>query len=204
MKHILIFPASQRHDSLNRKLAVWLAQHLIGNVSIDVLESNSVDFPLFNQDLENVSEIIRRIVPVYNRFNAADAVVVVSPEYNGSVSPYLKNTVDWVSRLSRIDPDKYFNPFQEKPLMLASATAGASGGILGLQAARQIFSYLGSVVLAEQLCMPRANAAWDSENNPREPEFTEWAYHAMNRLLTLTGPSLMSDESFELALASNF
>ena len=204
MKHILIFPGSQRHDSLNRKLAVWLAQHLIGNVSIDVLESNSVDFPLFNQDLENDPKIIQHIVPVYNRFNLADAIVVVSPEYNGSVSPYVKNTVDWVSRLSRIEPNEYLNPFQEKPLMLASATAGASGGILGLQAARQIFSYLGSVVLAEQLCMPRAHLAWDEENNPSSTEFIEWADHAMNRLLTLMGLSGMPNETFELALASNF
>jgi NAD(P)H-dependent FMN reductase len=134
----------------------------------------------------------------------ADAIIVVSPEYNGSVSPYVKNTVDWVSRLSRIAPDKYLNPFQEKPLMLSSATAGTSGGVLGLQAARQIFSYLGSVVLAEQLCMPSAHLAWDEENNPSNPEFIEWAFHAMARLLTLTAPSAMLDETFELALASNF
>jgi NAD(P)H-dependent FMN reductase len=164
MKNILVFPASQRKQSINKRVAVEIANILQVNFSVEVLEPDSVDLPLFNQDHEYQSEILEKLEPVYRRFLQADGLIVVSPEYNGSVSPYLKNTVDWVSRLQRTQAEYgYINPFLYKPVLLASATPGGSGGVLGLQSARLIFAYLGSLVMAEQIILPFANQAWHAD-----------------------------------------
>jgi NAD(P)H-dependent FMN reductase len=125
-----------------------------------MLKADAVDFPLFNQDLEHNPTVLNNIERIYQRFLSADGLVVVTPEYNGSVSPYLKNTVDWVSRLPRILGGDYPNPFYHKPILLACATAGSSNGQLGMQSARNVFAYLGGWVVPEQISVPFAQEAW--------------------------------------------
>ncbi|HEY8034365.1 MAG TPA: NAD(P)H-dependent oxidoreductase [Methylobacter sp.] len=182
MKKILIFPGSQRKQSLNRRLAAHFESLLKQEFCVEILEPDIVDLPLFNQDLENDSRVIERVKQVYECFFNADGLVVVSPEYNGSVSPYLKNTVDWVSRLPRIFVGQgYINPFHGKPMLLASATPGQSGGVLGLQSARNVFSYLGSLILAEQITLPYAAEAWDDDGSLIAPYFNAYLEQTLKR-----------------------
>jgi chromate reductase, NAD(P)H dehydrogenase (quinone) len=162
MKKLLIIPGSQRADSLNLRLAVYLAELLALNYQVQVLIPSSVELPLFNQDRERDSAILARVEEVYRQIESADGLMVLSPEYNGSLTPYLKNTVDWVSRLPRVCPEQgYINPFNGKPLLLGCATPGHSGGTLAMIAMRQLFVYLGALVLSEQISLPLAREAWD-------------------------------------------
>lgn len=118
---------------------------------------------------------------------------MLSPEYNGSVSPYLKNTVDWVSRLQRVLGDQgYINPFFNKPLFLACAAPGGSGGVLGLQSARNLFGYLGSLVLAEQIKLPYAAGAWDEDGSFADPFLNE----SIQKILARFGRVVESSSGF--------
>ncbi len=117
-----------------------------------------MDLPLFDQDLEQAGPSRDRVIALHERFEAADGLIVASPEYNASVSPYLKNTIDWISRLAHVDARfADSRAFLHKPLLLASASTGWSGGTLGLQSARTIFAYLGCLVNAEQICVSYAD-----------------------------------------------
>ncbi len=181
MKTILVFSGSQRKESHNQRLAAYLADLMSDSFQIDMLHPSDIEFPLFNQDLEKNIDLIEKIAAIHARFMRADGFLMVCPEYNGSVTPFLKNTVDWISRLPRISPERFINPLQEKPLLLASATAGGSGGILGLQSARQIFTYLGCLILAEQICMPFAQKAWSDDGRPKDDYINNYIEHAMAR-----------------------
>ena len=83
-----------------------------------MLIPEDVNLPLFNQDLEQSEPVLSEVMALQARFKAANGLVVSSPEYNGHVSPYLKNTIDWVSRLPRID-SRYAadDPFRGKPVL---------------------------------------------------------------------------------------
>jgi len=168
---LLLFPGSLRRESYQRRLIEYIRPSLADHCEADILEA---DLPLFNQDLEQDPFVIARVEAVHRRFTVADGFVIASPEYNGHVSPYLKNTVDWVSRLSRIDPRfADSRPFRGKPLLLASASTGWTGGLLGLRDARTLFGYLGCLVQAEQICVSDA-AHWSSEGSFRfEPAFAD-------------------------------
>jgi chromate reductase len=151
---LLFFPASLRRQSHQRRLLDYFAESISGSCEIDMLTPEDVNLPLFNQDLEQSEPVLSEVIALQARFKAADGFVVASPEYNGHLSPYLKNTLDWVSRLPRIDV--HFakeNPFRGKPVLLASASTGWTGGLLGLQSARSVFSYLGCLVTADQICV---------------------------------------------------
>jgi len=90
MRRILIFPGSQRRHSLNRLLALRFESLLKQDFYTEILEADAVDLPLFNQDMENDPGVLDKVIPVYERFHNANGLIVATPEYNGSISPYLK------------------------------------------------------------------------------------------------------------------
>jgi chromate reductase, NAD(P)H dehydrogenase (quinone) len=167
---LLLFPASLRAASHQRRLADHFAQALCETCEIDVLAAGEADLPIFNQDLEAEPGVLERAAAAHRRFAAAEGLVVATPEYNGHVSAYLKNTVDWVSRLPRIDPAAA-DAFRGKPVLLASASTGWSGGLLGLRDARTLFAYLGCLVSAEQICVSDADHWAAQESFVFEPAF---------------------------------
>lgn len=182
---LLLFPASLRAQSHQRRMIDYLV-HVIGAAAeIDLLASREVALPLFNQDLERDRQILDQITALHHRFRRADGIIVASPEYNGHVSPYLKNTVDWVSRLPRIDPGfRFDNAFRNKPLLLASASTGWSGGVMGLRDAQSIFAHLGCLVSPEQITVSHADH-WASDGPFQfEAVFAEQIEQIMDSFLT--------------------
>ena len=169
---LLLFPGSMRAASHHRRLVDYFAARLGTICTCDVLLPGEVDLPLFNQDLEQDPGVLARVRALHRRIAAADGLIVASPEYNGHVSPYVKNTLDWISRLQRIDPETAgLNPFRDKPLLLASASTGWTGGVLGLQNARSILGYLGAFVVGEQICVCDADAWCQGDAFVFEPAF---------------------------------
>ena len=93
---ILAIPGSLRRGSYNRTLleaAKWLAEP---PVEVDVYEHGQ-DIPLFNQDFEG-DLTPYPVLDLRSRIRSSDAVLIASPEYNGSITGVLKNLIDWASR----------------------------------------------------------------------------------------------------------
>jgi chromate reductase len=194
---LLLFPASLRRESHQRRLIEYLAVRLGDCCDVDILRSDEVDLPLFNQDLEKSPTTLDALKALHRRFNMADGVIVASPEYNGHISPYLKNTVDWISRLERIDSHYVGrSPFRDRPLLLSSASTGWTGGILGLQDARAIFAYLGHLVVADQICVADADQWLRGGSFQFEPSFAAHIDRVLKNFVALvtrlqaTGPKL--------------
>jgi chromate reductase, NAD(P)H dehydrogenase (quinone) len=183
---LLLFPASLRRNSHQRRLIEYIAALLADRCAIDILCPGEVDLPLFNEDLQDEPAVLDRVVALHRRFAAADGLIIASPEYNGHVSPYLKNTVDWISRLPRIDA-RYGDEavFRSKPLMLACASTGWTGGVLGLQSARALFSYLGCLVGPEQVCVSDADHWAASGAFEFEAGFADYIARSLEAFLVL-------------------
>ncbi len=77
--------------------------------------------PLYDGDLEEASGIPGDVQTLADQISGADAVIVVTPEYNKGISGVLKNALDWVSRTDGA-------PWADKPVAIMSATAGRAGG----------------------------------------------------------------------------
>jgi NAD(P)H-dependent FMN reductase len=186
LPRILMFPASLRRHSHQRSLVDHLAARMGDRCIVDILSPGDIGLPLFNQDLEADPDVVREVIALNERFVRADGLVVASPEYNGNVSPYLKNTVDWISRLSRMD-SSYDGPdaFRDKPLLLASASTGWTGGMLGLQAARAVFGYLGCLTLPAEICVPHADRGLAQNALALSPSLAAHIDWAVSRFLVL-------------------
>lgn len=97
------------------------------------------DFPLYNADLQ-AKGFPSAVEVMGDMINAADGVIIVSPEYNYSVPGVLKNALDWLSRLPA-------NPFKAKPILIQSASPGGLGGARMQYHLRQIFVFLDGRVM---------------------------------------------------------
>jgi len=93
------------------------------------------------------------------------------PEYNSSISGVLKNTIDWLSRQDPKNPkEKPLACFSGKIASLLSASPGALGGLRGLVTVRSIFGNIGTIVLPDQLAVPKAHEAFDDQGHLKDPK----------------------------------
>ncbi len=158
---ILLFSASLRKDSLNSKLAKQAEKILVQHgCTVDFAHMSEFDAPAFNQDIE--SDFPESIINFRDRILASDAFIIASPEYNGSMPGYLKNSIDWVSRFRP-------QPFNEKHAMVMSASPSMAGGNKGLWQLRMPLEHLGTNVFPSMFSLAMAHNAFDEGGNIAEP-----------------------------------
>lgn len=156
---ILLFSASLRNNSLNTKLATLAASIIEKHGGIvDFATMSEFDTPSFNQDIEGEGDFPAGAVELKKRLLENDAFIIASPDYNGSVSGVLKNTIDWVSRFRP-------HPFNGRHAMLLSASPSESGGNPGLWALRMPLEKLGTHVFPAMFSLAKAHLGFDSEGN---------------------------------------
>jgi len=133
----LVFAASHRPESYNRKLAVHTANYMKKKaIQVDFAEYAEFDMPLYNDAIE-----MPEIAGIFGkRASSSDGIIISAPEYNWSYPGSLKNIIDWTSCIIP-------NPLKGKTVMLMCASPGVRGGILGLShlktplEASQLFVY---------------------------------------------------------------
>ena len=160
MIKILAFAGSTRRDSLNRKLiqvATAIAQ--AAGAEVTLLDLNDYPLPLYNGDLEAKEGVPVAALRLKEVFKAHDALMLASPEYNSSIPPLLKNTLDWVSR--EWQGESGLLPYQNKLAAIMAASPGALGGMRMLPHLRQILNTLGVMVLPGQFSLAHADQAFD-------------------------------------------
>jgi chromate reductase len=180
---ILIIPGSLRTGSHNARLAALAAKELVlaeGEVTRISLEDYPL--PLFDADLAASSGMPAAAPRLKAMLMAHRGVFITSPEYRASVTPLLKNAIDWVSRVREGSEPTYI-AFKNRVFALGSATASSSGGVRSMMALRQILELgCGALVIPEQVSVPRAEQAFDDMDNLKD-ESAAAAMKAMARRL---------------------
>ena len=158
---ILVFAGSIRSGAYSQKTADAYAAQLAG-MECEVTRITLADYPLpiMDEDLEKEKGMPENAVKLARQFARHDGIVMVTPEYNGSLPPLLKNAIDWVSRVSS-DGDKPLVPYRDKLAVIASSSNGVMGGYSALTHLRHILVRLGMQVLSEQMALGRAGSAFD-------------------------------------------
>jgi len=159
---LLFLAGSARKASLNRKLALCakgIAQQQ--GYAADLIELSDYPMPIYNgdlQDAEGIPENARKLKGVLQSYQG---IFIAAPEYNASVTPLLKNSLDWLSRI-RDGDEKPLHVFRTRVFALGSASPSMHGGARGLLAMRQVLAVgLSALVLPDQLAVSRAHEAFD-------------------------------------------
>ena len=163
---ILVLPGSVRSGSHNVRLAA-LATKELTLLDADVTRISLQDYPLplYDADLDARAGQPEHAVKLKHMIAAHHGVFIASPEYSASVTPLLKNAIDWVSRV-REKGDPTYAAFKGRVFAVASASPEAAGGLRSLMALRQILELgCGAVVIPEQVAIPDAERAFDDMDN---------------------------------------
>jgi len=158
---ILAFSGSARRDSFNQKLVHEAAQGA-EQVGAEVTIVNLGDYPLpiMDEDLEREQGTPENAAKLKALFLAHDGLLIAAPEYNSSITPLLKNAIDWVSRPA--EGEEPLAAYQGKTAALMSASPGGLGGLRGLTHLRSILGNIGVLVLPGQIAISQAHEAFDA------------------------------------------
>jgi chromate reductase len=169
MLKILVIPGSLRTGSLNVRLAA-AAAHEFAKAGADVTRISLGDFPLpiYDGDLQTKSGVPKNAINLKRMIGAHHGVLIVTPEYNSSVPPLLKNTIDWVSRVQDLHETRG-QVFRGRPFAIAAASENRLGGVRVLAALRLILSACHATVIPGQLALPFATEAYDDMDRLRHP-----------------------------------
>jgi NAD(P)H-dependent FMN reductase len=163
---ILVLPGTTRIGSNNIKLAALAAKELT-LIDADVTRISLADYPLpiYEDDVESRTGLPANAVRLKQMFMAHQGVFIASPEYSASVTPILKNTIDWVSRV-RERGDPAYAAFKDRVFAISAASPESGGGVRSLMALRQILELgCGALVIPEQISIPNADDAFDEMDN---------------------------------------
>ncbi|HTB31598.1 MAG TPA: NAD(P)H-dependent oxidoreductase [Bacteroidia bacterium] len=154
---ILMFAASLREGSLNEHLIKLASDIIMKNGGIpDLAYMKDFECQSFNGDMEGKSGIDPGAGRFQQRLMNNDALIIAAPEYNGSMPGYLKNTIDWVSRFRP-------QPFNERQVLLLSASPSMAGGSHGLWSLRIPLEHLGARVYPDMFSLAVAHKAFKDD-----------------------------------------
>jgi NAD(P)H-dependent FMN reductase len=167
MAKIVAFAGSARIDSWNKKLVRCAADAVAAaGAEVTVLDLRDFPMPLYDGDLEAADGLPEHAARLKKIVAAHDGYLLACPEYNGSITPLLKNTIDWISRPA---PDEApMAAFRGKTAALLSASPGGFGGMRGLVHVRAILGGIGVLVLPDQVAVPKAHEAFADDGSLRD------------------------------------
>lgn len=165
---ILVFAGSVRSGAFSGRTAD-VAQKGLALEGAEVTRIALVDYPLpiIDEDLEKERGIPDNAMRLARQIAAHDGVLIATPEYNGSIPPLLKNTLDWVSRVRR-DNGKAFRPLAGKPVGLCSSSRGQFAGIRAINHLRAVLVRCRMEVVTPECSVPEGAAAFDEAGNFRD------------------------------------
>jgi chromate reductase, NAD(P)H dehydrogenase (quinone) len=147
---ILGIPGSLRAGSHNAQLLRLAAEELPEGVELVVFDGLA-EIPAFDQDLEDLAP--DAVDALKAAIAGADAILIATPEYNGSIPGALKNALDWVSRPIA------GSPIRRKPVAVIGASTSAFGAVWAQRELKKVLGVMGARVLDVELPVAKADRA---------------------------------------------
>lgn len=170
---ILGIAGSLRRDSCNRQ--VLRAAATLTRPGVELLELDGLkQIPPFDEDDEATPDLA--VLQLRRAIAAAEAVLVVTPEYNGSLPGQLKNALDWASRPRRE------TVLRDKPAAVIGASPSPSGAGTAQADGRRVLARAGAQVIDTELAVPRAFERFDAEGRLIDEEIRAELSDLMNTM----------------------
>jgi NAD(P)H-dependent FMN reductase len=183
MVRLLCFAGSTRGGSYNKKLA-RLAQHIASANGVEAVFVDLTDYPmpLYNGDLEAEAGPPQKAKEFKALLGEYQGVFIASPEYNSSVTPLLKNTLDWVTRV-RAKGESGLEVYRSRVFAISGASPGYYGAMRSLLHLRQILEVgIGATVIPEQLAVPRAADAFEEDGSLKDKVYQDLLKSVVEKL----------------------
>lgn len=181
---ILVIAGSIRTGSFNARLAAAATKEL-ALMDVEVTRVSLADYPMpiYDGDLEAKSGQPDNALKLKRHFMAHHGIFIVSPEYNASITPLLKNTLDWISRV-REGGEAPLAAYKNRVFALGGASPGPWGGMRSHMALRQVLEIgCGALVIPEYITVREATSAFDERDALHDERSAKLLKSVLERLV---------------------
>ena len=173
---IEIISGSPRTNSVTRRVAIhlkdWLSQN--SNHDVDIIDMRDWNIPPIQAAWSSIDKAPVEFQPLAKRIFNADAYILVSPEYNGSYSPAMKNLLD------------HFPKRHHKPFGIVTASPGAMGGIRASQQLLQLVPALFGIASPYMLIIPTVDKKFSPDGDLLDESFQNGVHNFITEFLWLS------------------
>lgn len=179
---LLFFAGSAREGSLNKRLARLGAEIAVVNgIGATFADLGDYPMPLYDGDIEARDGVPDNARKLRALMLVHTGIFIACPEYNAGITPLLKNTLDWISRIK--DDDIPIEVYRTRVFALGAVSPGGFAGVRGIGMARQVLEIgLGAVVLPDQVLVPRGTDAFDERGHLKDKAQQELLKSVVERL----------------------
>jgi NAD(P)H-dependent FMN reductase len=181
---ILVFAGSARAGAYSGRTAD-VAQKELALQGAEVTRIALADYPLpiIDEDLEREKGVPDNALNLGRQIALHDGVLIATPEYNGSLPPLLKNTVDWVSRVRVPGTGQSARPLAGKAAGLCSSSSGRFAGVRAINHLRAVLVRCGMAVVTPECSVPEGAGAFDANGDFADPKLRKAMEHLCRTLI---------------------
>ncbi|WP_395047235.1 NADPH-dependent FMN reductase, partial [Flavobacterium sp.] len=157
MYHISIISSSVRTGRKSHNTALYFQKYLKTNklATVEILDLKEYNFPIFDERLKNQKSPSLEALEFKNKIITSDGIIIVSPEYNGSIPASLKNVIDLL-----------FEEWQKKIIAFSTVSASDFGGLQALAHLQFIFWKIGAICVSKNFPVAKVQEKFDDFGNP--------------------------------------
>jgi chromate reductase len=180
---ILVFAGSVRSGAYSGRTAD-VAQKELAVQGAEVTRISLADYPLpiLDEDLEKEKGVPENAQKLARLIIVQDGLLIATPEYNGSIPPLLKNTIDWVSRVRR-DGGRTVRPLAGKVAGLCSSSNGHFAGIRCINHLRAVLVRCQLEVVTPECSVPDGGSVFDADGNFKDERLNKSMEHLCRTLI---------------------
>lgn len=170
---VAILLGSVRMGRQTHKAAYYLKEKLNNrNIETDLIDLAEDQLPVLRERVGRHPEPPENAEEISERLHKADALLMVTPEYHGSISGVLKNAIDY-----------FWSEFQKKPIGVVATSAGGFGGINASTHLQQIILSVGAFPMPLKLLVPQVHKTFDDSYEPQNQKIIESTDNFLNEFL---------------------
>ena len=183
---ILVFPGSLRAKSYNVKLAALASKEFtLADAEVTRISLADYPLPLYDADLVEKSGPPFNALKLKQLLAAHHGVFIASPEYNASITPLTKNTIDWISMV-RERGEPQLAVFQNRVFAIGGCSPGRSGAMQSCIALRQVLAVgCRALVIGEQVNVPNAADAFDEMDELKDKRLADQLKVVVRKLIDM-------------------
>jgi chromate reductase len=180
---VLAISGSLRRDSHNTRLLQATRRLLPVEAEFETF-SRLAEVPPYSEDEEHV--VPPAVAALRAAIAGADAILIATPEYNGSIPGQLKNALDWVSR------PPAGSPMRGKPVAVIGASTGLFGAVWAQAELRKVLGTIGARVVDLELPVGQAHETLGDDGLPSDPAAREQLQVLLDELIGLARPRALA------------
>ncbi len=175
--YIPVILGSTRRGRQSPKVARFIAERMTGSgrIETEVLDLLDYNFPIMEERLRFRDDPPSGLVEFSRKVARADALVIVTPEYNNGYPGVLKNALDYL-----------LPEYRRKPIAIVTVSGGGFGGLNCLAQLRLVTLGMGAFPIPASLPVSRVQESFDDDGNPRDPSYEKRAQSFIDELLWFT------------------